>query len=197
MFTLNVNNILNYTDLSVELDNVKLDYFANKLSTTEGNYSNYGISLHKNNILIDNTIEEDNPTQYQNLLGIKSNYEFQLDSLTATYPWLVDYSLRPDPATMVLDETVQLAFDEFTINKYKELRTKLVSEIVVTTSLGNAFDGNEDGQTRMSRAIAALPDDITTISWKLADNSFVDTTKPELLEALQLAGLKQTELWAF
>lgn len=77
----------------------------------------------------------------------------------------------------------------------KANRAKLVSEIVVTTSSGKMFDGDEDSQNRMARAIVALPENGGTIQWTLADNSIVEVTSGELREALILAGARQTQLW--
>ena len=77
----------------------------------------------------------------------------------------------------------------------KQLRDRLVTEITVTTSNSNTFDGDETAQTRMSRVIAILPDNITTVSWKLADNTTALVAKPEFQEALMLALQAQADLW--
>lgn len=76
----------------------------------------------------------------------------------------------------------------------KAERAKIVSEIVVTTQAGNRFDGNEDAQNRMSRAINGALDG-ESMPWILADNSMAMVSKEELREALRLAGLEQSRVW--
>lgn len=71
-----------------------------------------------------------------------------------------------------------------------------VDSIVVTTTAGNTFDGDENSQTRMTRAILALQ--VTggqSITWVLADNSVIQASVPELIEALSLAGAAQSAIW--
>lgn len=77
----------------------------------------------------------------------------------------------------------------------KVLRTQAVQSIVVNTQAGNSFDGNEDAQNRMSRAINGLEDDIETVPWVLADNSLAQVNRTELKEALRLSGAAQTQAW--
>lgn len=77
---------------------------------------------------------------------------------------------------------------------FKARRAEAVQSITVTTQAGNTFDGDEESQTRMARAILALPDG-ATVPWVLADNSIVQVTASELREALALAGAEQSRLW--
>ncbi len=79
--------------------------------------------------------------------------------------------------------------------KAKQVRAQEVSEIVVTTAAGNQFDGHEDAQNRMNRAINILTD-ADLVPWVLADNTVVNVGKAELLEALRLSGMAQSALWA-
>jgi len=81
-----------------------------------------------------------------------------------------------------------------TLQKAKQKRQTDVESIVVTSALGNAFDGNEEAQTRMARAIVALGE-LNTTQWVLANNTVVEVTREELLEVLQLAGAQQTAIW--
>ena len=75
-------------------------------------------------------------------------------------------------------------------------RAQAVAAIIVTTASGKQFDGNEEAQTRMARAIAALTAEETTL-WVLADNTVAPAvTREELREALRLAGAAQTAIWA-
>jgi hypothetical protein len=78
----------------------------------------------------------------------------------------------------------------------KAARAAAVAAIDVTVTSGKTFDGDEDSQTRMARAIlgmqaAAVP----TITWTLADNTIAEVTVAELTEALILAGQQQAALW--
>lgn len=85
--------------------------------------------------------------------------------------------------------TPEEAWEEF---KYQ--RAEKVSQIIATTSTGRTFDGDEDSQNRMARAVAVgSPGDTT--EWKLADNTTALVTVEELKEALYLAGQEQTRLW--
>ena len=71
-----------------------------------------------------------------------------------------------------------------------------VDIIVVTTTAGNTFDGDENSQTRMTRAILALQaTGGQSIPWVLADNSVIQASVPELIEALSLAGAAQSAIW--
>lgn len=85
---------------------------------------------------------------------------------------------------------------EVNMQKARASRQQAVANIIVTTVSGKSFDGNEEAQGRMSRAINAL-DPLETTLWILADN-VVDpnVTREELREALRLAGAAQTAIWA-
>lgn len=80
------------------------------------------------------------------------------------------------------------------IQEAKALRQAEVDALVVTTASGKAFDGDEQSQDRMSRAINALnPEETTT--WVLSDNTPTLVSREELQEALRLAGAAQTAIW--
>lgn len=81
--------------------------------------------------------------------------------------------------------------------RFKENRAKEVSSIVVTTSSGRPFDGDEVSQGRMARAIIGLQgaEEGKTLLWVLHDNTSVEVNIKELQEALSLAGQRQAELW--
>ena len=86
--------------------------------------------------------------------------------------WLEDEILKNEQA--VLDKKAE--------------KEKRLSEIVVTTSNGNAFDGNETARNNMVSAImSAELINKTEETWKLADNSTKLITLDELREALALA----------
>lgn len=84
---------------------------------------------------------------------------------------------------------------ELNLVKAKQVRAQEVSEIIVTTQAGNTFDGHEDAQNRMNRAVNILTD-TDLVPWVLADNTIVNVSKAELLEALRLSGTAQSALWA-
>lgn len=81
--------------------------------------------------------------------------------------------------------------------RFKTERQAAVDAIVITTSSGRVFDGDEASQGRMARAILGLQGqpDGATVQWVLHDNSVAEIGAGELQEALTLAGLRQTELW--
>lgn len=80
------------------------------------------------------------------------------------------------------------------LNAAKQVRAEQVSNIKVTTTAGNEFDGDEVAQGRMARAISSMEDNDVT-NWVLANNTVVSVSCTELKEALRLAGAAQTAIW--
>ena len=78
--------------------------------------------------------------------------------------------------------------------QFKADRARKVSEIVVTISSGKSFDGHEEAQGRMGRALLALPPD-NVLQWILADDTVVLITEAELKEALRMSVITQSLLW--
>jgi hypothetical protein len=79
----------------------------------------------------------------------------------------------------------------------KAERQALVDAITVTTSTGHTFDGNEEAQSRMSRAIqAAQIASIPSTTWVLANNVPTVVTLAELQEALVLSMQAMGAVWA-
>lgn len=79
----------------------------------------------------------------------------------------------------------------------KAERQAIVDAIVVTVSTGKVFDGNEEAQSRMSRAIqTAEIAGIESTTWVLANNVPTVVTLPELKEALVLSMQAMGEVWA-
>lgn len=103
-----------------------------------------------------------------------------------------DITQRQMTQTEIDSIPVQTASD--IIASKKSFRANLVSKIEVTTQSGNSFDGNEDAQNRMARALAGM-NDADVIPWVLSNNSIVNVGKAELKEALRLAGQSQSFLW--
>lgn len=104
--------------------------------------------------------------------------------------WLQQWAVRD--ATP--DELAQRSLEAR--ERFKAERAAAVRAITVTTAAGNTFDGDETSQSRMVRAIVALQATGTpSVVWVLADNSTVQATAAELVEALALAGAAQAALW--
>ena len=83
---------------------------------------------------------------------------------------------------------------EIELAKAKQARAAAVEKIVITTTAGNTFDGDERSQDRMARAVAVM-DDADELPWVLADNSITTVSKAEIREALRLAGLATAAEW--
>lgn len=77
----------------------------------------------------------------------------------------------------------------------KVARVDLVDALIVTTSTGRKFDGDETSQNRMARAISSM-DEGETVMWILADNTVALIGRGELKEALRMAGSEMTQIWA-
>lgn len=78
----------------------------------------------------------------------------------------------------------------------KAKRAEAVANIKVTTQAGHTYDGDEESQGRMARAIIALSTGLApSVNWVLADNSVIAATAAELTEALVLAGQAQAAIW--
>ena len=85
-------------------------------------------------------------------------------------------------------------FKEYYEQNYKIIRQELVDNIEVIYN-GVVYQGDEISQSRMSRAIAGLPDDTTTIKWRAKDNTSHELNKSDLKQILYLAGQEQTRIW--
>ncbi len=94
----------------------------------------------------------------------------------------------------VTGEDKRVAVAEQDYQDWKLRRQSAVNEIVVVVD-GLAFDGDEDSQSRMARAVVAA-DTLTDITeWTLANNSVAMVTVQQLKEACRLAGEEQTRIW--
>jgi len=101
----------------------------------------------------------------------------------------------PDDVQSIYNETsklINLKSDISLLNKQRDAETK---QITVELSNGAVLNGDETSQSRISRAVLGLPDDTTEIAWIDASGEAVMLTKPDLQEALTLAGTKQTEIF--
>lgn len=83
---------------------------------------------------------------------------------------------------------------EKAISEWKANRQTLVDNIEVTYQ-GVVYQGDEVSQTRMSRAITALPDDEITITWVAKDNTEHNLNRLDIKAILFQAGLQQSNIW--
>lgn len=93
---------------------------------------------------------------------------------------------------------IRVYSDDGVVKAVKSLpsRQEQVAQIVVTTSTGKVFDGDELSQDRMIRAInIASITGLATTEWKMYDNSIQSVTLAELQEALTLAGQEMSRIW--
>lgn len=75
----------------------------------------------------------------------------------------------------------------------KRERAKAVERLTVEVE-GMVFDGDETSQARMSVAASSMVDDETNV-WVLHDNSVVQVSKAQLLQACRLARIAQSAVW--
>ncbi len=180
-----------------ELDQYYVDLKYTILAQKEQNVIDTYYSLNAAHIdyvnQYNNYDQESNPDQYTNLFNLKESFKSQVDSYLLSNPWVIDTNLTKPIFKLTVEELAEL--DVKYLEDKKQLRNRLVGEIKITTSNNNTFDGDETAQTRMARVIAILPDNTTTVSWKLADNTTALVTKPEFQEALMLALQAQATLW--
>ena len=80
------------------------------------------------------------------------------------------------------------------ITAWKQDRQQKVDAIEVTYN-DIVYQGDETSQTRMTKAITALPDDDTTIDWTAKDNSTQSLTRVDLKAILLDAGTQQSKIW--
>lgn len=91
------------------------------------------------------------------------------------------------------EESAEKQYQE-ELTSWKQQRQVAVDNIEVTYN-NVVYQGDEVSQTRMSRAIAALPDDVTTIDWVAKDNSVRQLNKGDLQAILVDAGIQQSAIW--
>ncbi|MGE6117091.1 DUF4376 domain-containing protein [Aeromonas salmonicida] len=77
---------------------------------------------------------------------------------------------------------------------WKLEREEKVRAIVVEVD-GLRFDGDEDSQNCMARAVAAADLMTETTEWTLADNTVATVSMQTLKTACRLAGEEQTRIW--
>ena len=97
-------------------------------------------------------------------------------------------------APMKSEQQKQLEIEQQQLVLSKEERAQKVASIVVEVD-GMVFDGNENAQQRMARAIAMADSLDETVEWVLHDDSVVTVTIGQLKRACKAANKKQAELW--
>ena len=91
-------------------------------------------------------------------------------------------------------DAIEVANIQSTYKSWKLAREQLVKNIEVTYN-GVVYQGDEDSQGRMSRAILALPDTVTTINWIAKNNTIVPLNANDLKTILFLSGQAQSLIW--
>lgn len=85
-----------------------------------------------------------------------------------------------------------------TLNLFKGERDVNVSKIVVTVNIDGVdieFDGDERSQNRLNRAYTVAKNKNKNVFWKTYNNDLVELNADQILDILDAAGTKQTELW--
>lgn len=85
-----------------------------------------------------------------------------------------------------------------TLNMFKGERHVNVSKIVVTVNIDGVdveFDGDEKSQDRLNRAYTVASGKNKIVPWKTFDNKKIMLSVANILDILDAAGTKQTELW--
>jgi len=127
------------------------------------------------------------------------DHDQETQTLESTSPYLQDGKVYLVRAVDLSEEVIEQRIarqQQQTYVQAKADRAAAVERIIVTTASGKQFDGDEDSQNRMTRAILSLQHaGATQTQWKLADNTATSVTLEELKEALLLAGTEQTAVW--
>lgn len=114
------------------------------------------------------------------LVGGRWRQKYRIDRWTAAE--IADHSLRRQAVAR---------------EAAKQARQAAVDSIQVTVSSGKTFDGNEPAQANLLLAVqVAQIAGLTEAEWTLADNTRVPVTLDEIKEALTLAALEKSRLWA-
>lgn len=119
------------------------------------------------------------------------------ESISKLPQWALDAEQALETARYVAPltpEEIEARAISIATAQAKVERDLLVSKIIVTTTSGKDFDGDETSQGRMARAVTSSEIGDTTM-WILANNVPTFVTHGELKEALRLAGEAQTDIW--
>ncbi|MEB5773115.1 DUF4376 domain-containing protein [Aeromonas caviae] len=100
----------------------------------------------------------------------------------------IDWSKMRTPADLATEQAMA------DYEAWKVERQGRVDALVVEVD-GLRFDGDEDSQNRMARAVAAADLMTETTEWTLADNTVAVVAVQTLKAACRLAGEEQTRIW--
>ena len=144
------------------------------------------------------TLDTPTPKTDVVLIGQRPDCSGFLVLSDTAYPQLVAQTSVPAGFDFTYCQAWGLTINDEVITRVKKcVRNKRVAEIVVTTSTGKVFDGDETSQARMTRTVLAMAEfNSQTTAWRMADNTDAVVTRAELAEALLLAGTAQTKLWS-
>lgn len=98
--------------------------------------------------------------------------------------WYVAGHAPQKPQELIVQEALAQA---------KQERAAEVEALTVEVE-GMVFDADETSQARMSVAASSMTDDETNV-WVLHDNSVVQVTKGQLMQACRLARIAQSAVW--
>lgn len=110
----------------------------------------------------------------------------------------ITHVLKVIEGELVLKPKDETPEEEVIAQAWKEKKSERASEVdKIVVMVGDLeFDGDEESQQRMSRAITASENDEEVVMWKLHDNNFAEVTAPILKQALRLSGMAQTAIWS-
>ena len=94
---------------------------------------------------------------------------------------------------VAIPEPTQEELEAQALAQAKQERAAEVERLTVEVE-GMVFDADETSQARMSVAASSMTDDETNV-WVLHDNSVVQVTKAQLLQACRLARIAQSAVW--
>ena len=94
---------------------------------------------------------------------------------------------------VLFDNEISEALSENVVRQAKQERAAEVEALTVEVE-GMVFDADETSQARMSVAASSMTDDETNV-WVLHDNTVVQVTKAQLLQACRLARIAQSAVW--
>lgn len=148
-------------------------------------------------------VNELKPTSAEELVGVSvpaaladtnasadayTSHEAELFALMNRY-LSDDYVLNKTEDTITFGETPLETYKERKLAELNELSAKYQAwnckEMYITSSLGFQVNSDQCSQNNMQQLISLLPDDVTTTSFKIYDNSFKSLNRVELNTLLQ------------
>ena len=137
--------------------------------------------------------EEESGTLHDAVVGVSDDHVFFFP-IAENQRLVWTYEGNPPTVEDIPQAEIDAKLSAIAFDIFKQQRRDLVEAIKVTVD-GMIFDGDEESQSRMSRAVSSATDMSETTLWKLADNTIVTVTAGQLKEAMRLAGQAQTAIW--